>query len=188
MFVGHSEKWQAFKLASCVLRVRSLISKKACHPAPAQGSRRSEGSLFDPSVLPPAPTNPPVRLIRGAIRNPPVLHFEPKSVHIKPQRSLHVRHSEKRHRLPDISAHTRHIRHTSPHLTKQRPRTIPREHQLHESPYWQVIGTRHRERSQGSLFDPRAHRTRVTINAASSPPQELLFPFPQNFLKSQANR
>ena len=54
--------------------------------------------------LKPAPANSPVGVVLNPFRNPPVLHFEAKPVDIKPQRSFHVVHAEKRHSLLYINA------------------------------------------------------------------------------------
>jgi len=54
------------------------------------------------ATLKPAPTNPTVWLVHLTIRNPPVLHFEAKSVNIESQRGFHVGHAEKGHCLLDV--------------------------------------------------------------------------------------
>jgi hypothetical protein len=54
--------------------------------------------------LKPAPANFSLGVVFCTFRNPRVLHFEAKPVHIEAQGNFHVRYAEERHGLLDVKA------------------------------------------------------------------------------------
>ena len=73
-------------------------------PSFRQNSWSTHGNI---AALKPAPANSALGVVFRIIRDPPMLHFETQPLYIKPQRTFHVGHAEKRDRLLDVRIGTR---------------------------------------------------------------------------------